>query len=49
MRLFGAPSLLFIVLNRLREIRQRADFQNAQVRRGDPHWFFGQYPRGTRS
>ncbi|WP_046301528.1 hypothetical protein [Mycobacterium sp. UM_Kg27] len=31
-------------LNRLREIRQRADVQNAQVLRGDPHGFFGQYP-----
>jgi len=31
-------------LNRLHEIRQRAEFQNAQVLRGDPHGFFGQYP-----
>ncbi|MGV0747571.1 hypothetical protein [Mycolicibacter minnesotensis] len=31
-------------LSRLREIRQRADVQNAQVLRGDPHGFFGQYP-----
>ncbi|OBG40430.1 hypothetical protein [Mycolicibacter heraklionensis] len=30
--------------NRLREIGQRADVQNAQVLRGDPHGFFGQYP-----
>lgn len=29
---------------RLREIRQRAEFQNAQVLRGDPHGFYGQYP-----
>lgn len=29
---------------RLSEIRQRADVQNAQVLRGDPRGFFGQYP-----
>ncbi|OBK86370.1 ABC transporter ATP-binding protein [Mycolicibacter sinensis] len=29
---------------RLREIRQRAELQNAQVLRGDPHGFYGQYP-----
>lgn len=29
---------------RLREIRQRADIQNAQVLRGDPHGFYGRYP-----
>lgn len=29
---------------RLREIRQRAEFQNAQVLRGDPRGFYGQYP-----
>lgn len=31
-------------LKRLAEIRWRADVQNAQVLRGDPHGFFGQYP-----
>lgn len=31
-------------LSRLGSIRQRADVQNAQVLRGDPHGFFGQYP-----
>ncbi|OBI06592.1 hypothetical protein A5715_19640 [Mycolicibacter heraklionensis] len=31
-------------LERLAEIRWRADVQNAQVLRGDPHGFFGQYP-----
>lgn len=30
--------------SRRSEIRQRADVQNAQVLRGDPHGFFGQYP-----
>lgn len=29
---------------RLSEIRRRADVQNAQVLRGDPRGFFGQYP-----
>lgn len=29
---------------RLREIRERAELQNAQVLRGDPHGFYGQYP-----
>ncbi|MGB3892996.1 hypothetical protein [Mycolicibacter sinensis] len=29
---------------RLRDIRQRAEIQNAQVLRGDPHGFYGQYP-----
>lgn len=31
-------------LARLDEIRQRAETQNAQVLRGDPHGFYGQYP-----
>mgnify|MGYP001126290306 CR=1 FL=1 len=31
-------------VSRLSEIRQRADIQNAQVLRGDPHGFFGQHP-----
>jgi len=31
-------------LNRLSEVRQRAELQNAQVLRGDPRGFFGQYP-----
>ncbi|WP_024440958.1 hypothetical protein [Mycobacterium sp. UM_WGJ] len=31
-------------VSRLREIRRRADVQNAQVLRGDPHGFFGHYP-----
>ncbi|OBY31822.1 hypothetical protein [Mycolicibacter kumamotonensis] len=30
--------------HRLHEIRQRAEIQNAQVLRGDPHGFYGQYP-----
>ena len=31
-------------LDRLREIGQRAEIQNAQVLRGDPRGFYGQYP-----
>ncbi|MEB3021456.1 hypothetical protein [[Mycobacterium] crassicus] len=31
-------------LKLLREIRQRAELQNAQVLRGDPHGFYGRYP-----
>lgn len=31
-------------LDRLHALRQRAEFQNAQVLRGDPHGFYGQYP-----
>lgn len=29
---------------RVDALRQRAEIQNAQVLRGDPHGFFGQYP-----
>ncbi|HTM85657.1 MAG TPA: hypothetical protein VL179_12305 [Mycobacterium sp.] len=29
---------------RVDAVRQRAETQNAQVLRGDPHGFFGQYP-----
>jgi membrane protein implicated in regulation of membrane protease activity len=29
---------------RLQAMRQRAEIQNAQVVRGDPHGFYGQYP-----
>lgn len=30
--------------HRLQAIRHRAELQNAQVLRGDPHGFYGQYP-----
>lgn len=30
--------------DRLQAMRQRAEIQNAQVLRGDPHGFYGQYP-----
>lgn len=31
-------------LDRLHALSRRAEFENAQVLRGDPHGFYGQYP-----